>query len=495
MTNTPQTTILRPCLVLAAWMLPALAGCGNDGRAAAALDGSNDPRTDADSTDSAFPDGGAGEDAAETGGDGSDLGDADDMDAPSPLDGDTGVVADTADAVVLLPDQPAGSACAEAVHCEEGLHCSQGVCTPIGSVYVPPGDAILGSEGSSFDCPFDPVTGTACRDGNGNPFAWPPTRFRFTYGLFMDATEVTFAQWYDEAMWRAAGFEPPDVPVLSNDQYPVLNISIESAMAWANVRSRAEGLQECYTLQDCRFVDTNYRQQSVATWDELPANQLVVVGGSSIVADELPFTVLSTLHCGTIDFHGWDCTGYRLPTEFEWEYAGRAGVYGNHVYRTADTEGIVNVGPIAEFGRGDEWCALELESHAVFNAIAWWGCNAEHEQPVGLKAPNAWGLYDMVGNASEWLHVNLSQPPRSTGGVGTFSKLEQRLAQTDGVYVDPMRFERDDPNWSNGRDTQSSLYYYASAGRLRAIGYAGIFERDLVVKTLSEFRVACWCVV
>lgn len=63
--------------------------------------------------------------------------------------------------------------------------------------------------------------------------------------------------------------------------------------------------------------------------------------------------------------------GFRLPTEAEWEYACKAG-----------TSGI-------RYG--------ELDS------IAWYKANAEgrtHE--VGTKAPNAWGLYDMLGNVWEW---------------------------------------------------------------------------------------------
>jgi formylglycine-generating enzyme required for sulfatase activity len=69
-------------------------------------------------------------------------------------------------------------------------------------------------------------------------------------------------------------------------------------------------------------------------------------------------------------------TGYRLPTEAEWEFACRAGT-GTSRYH----------------GRGEEL----LPSHG------WFGTNAgERAWPVGALRPNEWGLFDMLGNAMEW---------------------------------------------------------------------------------------------
>ena len=73
----------------------------------------------------------------------------------------------------------------------------------------------------------------------------------------------------------------------------------------------------------------------------------------------------------------WDRTaaGFRLPTEAEWEYAGRAGQGSRYRYTGSDS----------------------------IDEVAWYkGNSGARPHPVGQKSPNAWGLHDMSGNVWEW---------------------------------------------------------------------------------------------
>ena len=82
---------------------------------------------------------------------------------------------------------------------------------------------------------------------------------------------------------------------------------------------------------------------------------------------------------------------YRLPTEAEWEYACRAGDAGQHA-APASLRGTANVFDRDAAVHWPQWAPQAAPFHDGFAFTA----------PVEALAPNAFGLYDMVGNVWEW---------------------------------------------------------------------------------------------
>ena len=208
----------------------------------------------------------------------------------------------------------------------------------------------------------------------------------FSIGKF----EVTYRLWYDVYAWAtspdrgAAGYtfkypgragpqnDPRAEPTKKTGNMPVTSVSWRDCILWCNARSEMEGLEPVYCA-DSKF-SVPLRTIDRKLWSSTDVSS------------------------GGIDnpYVNKKANGYRLPTSGEWQLAATCG----GIYPFDHASG-------ADAAYGENSGARDIDSDGFVRytddvAVHSTGSQSAIDR-VGTKAPNRWGLYDMSGNAMEWV--------------------------------------------------------------------------------------------
>jgi len=256
--------------------------------------------------------------------------------------------------------------------CEDGLFCNgEDTCDGAGACSVHPGNPcnLLAEDCIEDTASCDPAlhfvmipdgvftmgspTGELGREDDETQH-----EVTLTHSFEIMVTEVTRGQFL-----FTMGYDPSVSTVCPAADCPVENVSWYDAVAYSILLTEDDGLSPCYQMADivCRSGEL----------DSID-NYCLEEGG---------------IESATVTLNGTDsvyeCEGYRLPTEAEWEYTARA-----------DTTTAFYSGDITFTD-----CTLDPN----LDPIGWYcGNQNTGTEMVGQKLANSRGLYDTAGNAWEW---------------------------------------------------------------------------------------------
>ena len=239
-----------------------------------------------------------------------------------------------------------------------------------------------------------------------------------TRDFLISTTEITQAMYFQVMGYQAYEAASESFDYGAGSDYPAYYVSWNMAADFSNALTQQQNslngtsLQECYTCSGSGTTDVS---------------------------------------CTTAIEPIYECTGYRMLTEAEWEYAARAGT--TQAFWTSNGGG--------NLPSGYTETTTILTDGFDLSTYAWYEANSPSgSKEVATKIPNDYGLYDMAGNLSEWTHDSYTESLGTGAATDPVREIDSYRVYRGGNW-------RTYPNYvRSARRTYTSLSY-----RGREIGF------------------------